>query len=209
MPIRAVVPTLDGPVLGVLARTTRPLTGREIHRLAGVGSANGVRLALGRLVCQGVVKAEQRAAAIFYEANRGHLAWPAVEILADIRREMIDRVRSELRSWQTRPTHASLFGSAARGDGGPGSDIDILLVRPQGTEEDQPTWTAQVDRLRSAVERWTGNRCQPFELDLDRLADHVRVGDPLVDEWQRDTVTLAGEDLRTVLKQIHDFRGDQ
>src|SRR6266508_1038245 len=60
-PIRAVVPTLDGPVLEVLARTTRPLTGREIHRLAETGSPNGVRLALTRLSGQGLVHAEERA----------------------------------------------------------------------------------------------------------------------------------------------------
>jgi signal transduction histidine kinase len=76
-PIRSVVSTLDGPVLEVLARTTRSLTGREIHRLAGTGSPNGVRRALDRLAEQGLVHAEERAKAVFYPGNRDHVAWPA------------------------------------------------------------------------------------------------------------------------------------
>jgi len=201
-PIRSVVPTLDGPVLTVLARTTRPLTGREVHGLAGAGSANGVRLALARLARQGVVHAEERAAAIFYEANREHLAWPAVEILAHLRRTLLERLREDLRAWRHAPVHASLFGSAARGDGDADADIDILLVRPSGVDEDEPAWAEQIDGLRTKVERWTGNRCQPFQVDLERMRQYVRSHDPLADEWRRDAITLAGKDLRTVLRQL-------
>jgi predicted nucleotidyltransferase len=201
-PIRSVVPTLDGPVLATLARTTRPLTGREVHRLAGTGSANGVRLVLARLAREGVVRAEERAAAIFYEANREHLAWPAVEILANIRRTLLERLREEVHSWRYAAVHASLFGSAARGDGDADADIDILLVRPTGVDEDEPTWAEQVDDLRNRAERWTGNRCQPFQLDLERMTEYVRARDRLVDQWRRDAITLGGDDLRTVLRQI-------
>jgi len=95
-PIRSVVPTLDGPVLEVLARTTRPLSGREVHRLAGTGSPNGIRLVLARLAEQGLVYAEERAKAVFYTANRDHVAWPAVEILTGLRRTLLDRLRAEL-----------------------------------------------------------------------------------------------------------------
>lgn len=198
-PIRSVVPTLDGPVLAVLARTTRPLTGREIQRLAGTGSVSGVRLALARLVHQGVVTSEQRAAAIFYLANREHLAWPAVDVLADLRRGLIERIRAELASWELPPVHASLFGSAARGDGDVESDIDILVVVPADVGPDNVGWAAQVDELRRRVEAWTGNRCQPFEVDIDRLAEHIRARDPLVEEWRRDAVQLTGIALPTML----------
>lgn len=202
LPIRVIVPTLEGPVLVVLARTTRALTGREIHRLAGVGSANGIRIALGRLTNQGIVTAEERGAAIFYTANREHVAWPAVQMLADLRRTFLERLRAELRTWTRQPLHASLFGSAARGTGDAGSDIDILLVRPAGIGVDEPDWAEQVDLLRDHVERWTGNHCQPFQLDLERLGEHARARDRLVDEWRRDAVTLAGDDPRTVLQRV-------
>lgn len=201
-PVHAVIPTLEGPVLAVLARTTRPLTGREIHRLAGTGSANGVRLALARLVRQGVVSAEERAAAAFYQANRDHLAWPAVEILVGLRRQLLDRLRQELCTWECQPAHASLFGSAARADGEPESDIDILLVRAVGVEEDEAIWAAQVEQLRKVVVAWTGNRCQPFETGLDELADRIRASDPLIEAWRRDAVFLAGQELQPLLRQL-------
>jgi hypothetical protein len=195
-PIHAVVPTLDGPVLEVLARTTRPLTGREVHGLARRGSPNGIRLALARLAEHGIVYAEQRSTAVYYTANREHLAWPAVETLTNLRRTLFQRLRTELESWDCPPIHASLFGTAARGDGDATSDIDILLVRPDDVSEDDPPWAEQVDRLRHCVVSWTGNRCHAFQVDRQRLAEHMRANDPLIDSWLRDAITLAGPDLR-------------
>lgn len=201
-PIRAVVPTLEGPVLEVLARTTRPLTGLEVHRLAGTGSPNGVRLALARLTGQGILLAEERAAAVFYVGNRDHLAWPAVELLAGLRGRLLEGLRSELRGWRLRPVHASLFGSVARGDGDAESDIDVLLIRPEGVAEDESPWADQVDRIREHVNAWTGNDCQVFQLDLVRLEEYVRAQDHLIADWLRDGITMAGPDLRTILRRI-------
>lgn len=201
-PIRSVVPTLDGPVLEVLARTTRPLSGREVHRLAGAGSPNGVRLALARLAAQGVVRAEERAQAVFYTANREHVTWPAVEILAGLRATLLDRLRTELRAWTVQPVHAALFGSTARGDGAADSDIDVLLLRPDGLAEDDSPWADQVDLMRERVTAWTGNHCQTFQVDRARLAEHLLAHDPLVDELRRDAITLSGPDLRVVLGNL-------
>lgn len=206
-PIRAVMPTLDGQILEVLSRTTRPLTGAEIHRIAGTGSENGIRKALARLSAQGVVTADERGRAIFYVGNREHLAWPAVELLSALRAGLLDRLRHELMSWSPAPVHASLFGSAARGDGDATSDIDVLLVRPDGIDEDESPWADQVDRLRDLVRRWTGNHCQTFQLDRDRLAEHVRADDPLVDGWKRDGIHMAGSSLAEQLRQLPDRSG--
>ena len=201
-PIRAVVPTLDGPVLEVLARTTQPLSGREVHRLSGTGSASGVRRTLARLARQGLVRAEEHAAGTFYLANRQHLAWSAVESLTGLRRELFDRLREELRSWEPLPLHASVFGSMARGEGDPDSDIDLLLVRPDDVGEDESPWADQVDRLRENVRAWTGNECHAFQTDRQRLTDHKRADDPIVSNWLRDAVVLSGPDLRTVLRNL-------
>lgn len=208
-PIRVVSPTLDGPVLEALAGTTRRLTGREVHRLTGIGSPTGVRLVLVRLVGQGIVYAEEHETAIFYIANRDHLAWPAIELLVGLRRLLIDRLRTSLDAWRPRPVHASLFGSMARGDGSVGSDIDLLLVMPDGTDEDESPWADQVDRIRYDVEAWTGNHCQAFQIDQDRLAEHVRALDPLVEEWRRDAITLVGPDVRRILRRSSQRGGGQ
>jgi predicted nucleotidyltransferase len=201
-PIRIVTPTLDGPVLEVLARTTRPLTGSEIHRIAGVGSPNGIRLALARLADQGVVIAEERARAVFHVANRDHLGWPAIESLANVRHALFERLGGEIQSWDPQPLHASVFGSAARGDGDTRSDIDLLVIRPDGLDEDESPWAEQVDRLRERIYRWTGNDGQVFQLDRSRLAEYVRAGDPLVGASLRDAVELAGPPLSVHIRTL-------
>lgn len=201
-PIRSVVPTLDGPVLEVLARTSQALSGREVHMLAAVGSPTGVRRVLSRLVDQGLVSADERPAATYYRANRKHLAWPAVEALADLRNRLLNRLRRDVRSWHVPPVHASLFGSTARGDGDVHSDIDVLVIRPAGVNEDDSPWAEQVDRLRARVREWTGNRCQPLQVDLERLTEYVRAGDALVDEWRRDAINIFGDDLHVVLRRV-------
>ena len=208
-PIRTVVSTLDGPVLEVLARTTRPLTGREVHRLARTGSSSGVRLVLARLAEQGIVYSEHRATAVFYAANRDHLAWTAIETLANLRRTLLQRLLTEFESWQLPPLHASLFGSTARADGDETSDIDILLIRPDGVAEDESPWADQVDRLRRLVMVWTGNRCQAFQLDRQRLAAHVHAQDPLIDSLLRDAITLAGPELRVALRNLPALEGER
>lgn len=208
-PIRAVVPSLDGPVLEVLARVMRSMTGREINRLAGVGSPSGTQKVLARLVEQGVVRMEEHRSGIFYIGNREHLAWPAVEILVQIRRTFLSRLEFELKQWDPAPVHASLFGSMARGDGDSGSDIDILLIRPDGIDEDESPWADLVDHLRWQVEAWTGNHCHAFQIDMDRLAEHVSVGDPLVDNLLRDSIKLAGKELKMLVRRLPHRGGDK
>lgn len=198
--MRAVVPTLDAPVLRVLAGTTRPLTGREVMRLAGVGSEAGVRKVLHRLVDHGLVHATEAGAATLYVANRVHLAWPAVEILVALSERFREKLTSLLATWDPAPALAGLFGSAARGDGDTASDIDLLLIRPDNLPDplddaDDPAaaaWTDQVENLREYIERTTGNPAQIYELSRTEFVATVRSEDPLAEDWRRDLVVLAG-----------------
>lgn len=201
-PIRAVVPSLDGPVLEVLAGTLRPLSTLEIHRLAGIGSSMGVRRVLHRLADQGVALADHRGNAIYYVANREHLAWPAVEILATLRRTLREWLVAEIRTWPVPAVHASMFGSAARADGDASSDIDLLFVKSDLQAGEGERWEAQLDGLRSRVMAATGNRCQTFVISRDRLGEHLRVADPLVHAWLRDGIHLAGETLPAAIAAL-------
>ncbi len=129
-PYAAISPTLDGTVLAVLAATTRPLTGREVARLAGRRNHSGVLAVLNRLTEQGVANRQEAGRALLYTLNREHLVTPAVESLANLRLEFLRRLKEAIRGWAVAPIHVSLFGSAARGDGNSASDIDLFIVRP-------------------------------------------------------------------------------
>jgi predicted nucleotidyltransferase len=183
---------LQAAVLSVLAGTTKPLTGRQVARLAAHGSASGVQRVLDRLVQQGLVDAREAPPAVLYELNREHIAAPIVEALGGLRSELLERLRAAVAGWRLAPVHASVFGSAARGDGGLESDIDLFVVRRADVDADSPDWRAQLDALAAEVERWTGNRAGVSEVgepDVMRLAADRP---PVVGDLIRDSVTLAG-----------------
>jgi predicted nucleotidyltransferase len=198
-PYAAVAPGLEGDVLNVLARTSRGLTGREVALLTGRTSHSGVLAVLHRLSDEGLVERVELNRSYLFALNRAHIAAPAVAILAGLRDELLDRVRGLLKAWAMPPVHASLFGSAARGDGDADSDIDLLVVRPASVAPEDPGWLDQLARLEQGVHRWTGNRAaiqQVPENDLPRLAAEDR---PIVSELLHDAIALSGPELSTLL----------
>jgi predicted nucleotidyltransferase len=134
-----------------------------------------------------------------YALNRSHVAFPAVELLADLRNEVVRRLSRTIRDWQIEASHASLFGSAARGDVGTSSDIDLLIIRPAGLSEDDVRWREQLDALARAVLDWTGNRAAIAELSTRELT-HVQSS--TTGEIRRDAITLAGRDIGELLEAV-------
>lgn len=193
-PIRTVVPSLDGPVLEILAGTSLPMTVFDVHRLSGTGSVNGVRKVLERLVAVGLVTDDRRSNAVYYQANREHIAWPAVESLARLRASLLDAMVREIGRLSFRPLHASLFGSAARRTGDEQSDVDLLLIAPGVADYDENK-ADEIEALSASILRMTGNPCQVFSVTMDRLREHIQAQDPLVDAWLKDGVHLVGSKL--------------
>ena len=199
-PYTVICPTLEGPVLDVLAHTTRPLTGREIARLASRGSERGVRLVLRRLVAQGLVTAQEAGSASLFVLNREHVAAGIVEDLVRLRAELIERMRGEIEAWSSRPVHVSVFGSAARADGRAESDIDLLIVRSEDLAEDDPQWREQLHRLAELIERWSGNHASLHEVTLKGLKAALRRGAPVIASLRDDaSIVLAGPEIAALL----------
>lgn len=198
-PHAAVAPTLDGDVLRVLARTSGVLTGREVAALTGRRSHSGVLDALHRLTEHGLVTRVELNRAYLFTLNREHLAAPAVEILMGMRAELLRRIRSAFDSWEIAPAHVSMFGSAARRDGGTASDIDLLVIRPSDVTEDNETWRAQLADLKDQIQRWTGNHAQIVELtdeEVVRLRSDKRA---IVSALRSDALVLHGPEIATLL----------
>jgi predicted nucleotidyltransferase len=198
-PYTVICPTLEGPVLDVLAHTTRPLTGREIARLASRGSERGVRLVLQRLVAQGLVNARKAGSASLYVLNREHVAAGIVESLLRLRSELIERIRGEVEGWSSQPVHVSVFGSAARADGHADSDIDLLIVRPEDLAEDDPQWREQLHRLAERIERWSGNHASLHEVTPKGLEAALRRGEPIIASLRDTSIVLAGPEIAVLL----------
>ncbi len=155
--------------------------------------------ALDRLVRQGLVLRQEAPPASLYTLNRQHVAAPAVETLALTRIELFDRLRHAFSSWSIPPTHASLFGSAAREDGDLDSDIDIFVVRPVGVEAENKTWNQQLTDTGDAVLAWTGNRAGMIDFAEDDIGQMLEEHPPVLQELRRDAIDLAGIPLRELL----------
>ncbi len=183
MPITTVVPSLDGPVLAALAGTTTPMALATVHTRACRGSKSGVRSVLMRMVDEGLVLEVPGG----YVLNRNHLAAPAVELLATLHGELTSRIRGAVEEWPRPPALVGMFGSAARRDGDADSDIDVLVV------SDDPGLDDRVDELAEQIRRWTGNRAQVVGRTTKEIARLRRSKEPILAEWTRDLVVIAGE----------------
>ena len=200
-PFTAISSGVDADVLVVLAGSTKLRSGRELARRAG-RSNTGVQHVLDRLVEHGLVNREEAGRAFLYELNRDHLLAPTVEQMAGARAELVHRLRAAIDAWGVPPVHASLFGSAARGDGDASSDIDLLVVRPADVDPDDVHWREQVDRLADLVRRWTGNNAGIAEVSEGELPRLRKDRPPVVEEVSEDAVDLAGEATRKLLRRL-------
>jgi predicted nucleotidyltransferase len=189
-PLHVVTPTLDGDVLELLARADEGFSGRQLHRLLGRASEPGVRKAAERLVRQGMVLKQEVGRAKVYRLNRQHVAAAYVEGLAELRTILISRFRTILDSWEEPPFAAILFGSVARGEAGPRSDLDLLLVRCQTVDQDSLGWRGQLSRLEREATEWTGNDTRILEYGVEELEDRGVAG--VVEEAISDGIELFG-----------------
>jgi len=185
-PFAAVTPTLDGPVLQVLAGADSRFSVSQVTALVGDASSAGIRKALNRLVNHGLVVREGDGVAYLYQLNREHLlAGPVLEI-ARAREALRERVAEHANTWPVPPRLLALFGSAARGQMHPGSDLDLLAI----ADEPDDRWLDDLGRLCETMTAWTGNDTRSLVLTVDELAsDH----EPVVAELGRDAQVLFGD----------------
>ncbi|HEX7211623.1 MAG TPA: nucleotidyltransferase domain-containing protein [Propionibacteriaceae bacterium] len=204
-PIQSVIPSAHGAVLGVLARTNEPLSGRRVAELTTPKFAQTqVNQVLRKLAASGIVLLENRPPSNLYRLNHDHVAAEGILALARIWTTLVARIRAELNDWSMPPQAAWLFGSAARGDATAHSDIDMLLVVPDGgleTEAIAEVWDRQTEALTEHIKAWSGNACEVLEVTRSELAAAVERDDRLVHDLRGQAVLLAGDDPRALLRK--------
>ena len=198
-PMQSVIPSAHGAVLGVLARTSEPMTGRRIATLTRPRfSQSRVNRVLGELARDGIADVDVRPPASYYRLNREHVAAPGILALASMWQTLLDRIQTSLSQWPTQPVATWLFGSAARAEADAASDLDVLIVRPDHLSDDE-TWHERLDDLADQVRRWSGNACELLVLTESELQAALRRSDRLVDELRRDAIHLAGAQPHAML----------
>lgn len=198
-PYEVLLPRIEGRIAEVVAGTTRPLSGREVARLAAT-PRSGTWRTLTRLVDHGIVlRQEAGGGTLLYTLNRYHVAAEAVLLLSDLQGRLFERMRASLLAWNPRPVHVSVFGSAARRDGDTSSDIDLFVVRPSGVAESHKQWRSQIDTLANDVVGWSGNHLGVVDVSLAATRRLGRERPPIVAELETDAITLVGQPVREIL----------
>jgi predicted nucleotidyltransferase len=183
-------------ILRALLSLTSPVSGAELRSLSGVRSAGGMWTALGDLTELGIVEREATRRIQLFRINRDHDLVEPLRALFDAESRRLARLREVLeeilRGGAVREHTLSIivFGSNARGDARPGSDLDLLVVTETG---------AHVERVLEvlinaipAVQHRFGLRLSPLVLEKARVQERYRDGDPLMQNVLSDGRTLYG-----------------
>jgi predicted nucleotidyltransferase len=163
-PFAALCPTLDGDVLSVLVRADAAFTPPQVHSLMRrAGSVDGVRRTLVRLTATGLVTSERAGQAYLYRLNHRHLLADVVRLIADTFPRFLQRATEHIDAWPMAPACVALFGSAARGEMRPDSDLDILVIRPDDIDFGERQWRTQVADFAEDLTAATGNDTRILE----------------------------------------------
>lgn len=198
-PLATLLSAADAGALTVLARTDAALTGRRVAELAGANHTSTLR-ALNRLTSEGVVHVEPAGRANLYRLNRSHVLAPlllgAVAATAEVQRTLVTTIKS----WAIPCVHAALYGSMARGEAGPQSDIDVLVVRPAGlSTDDEAAWDDQLADTESHVHAFTGNDLSWLDTTVADLTRAAAADEPLLRSWRDEAIVLIGEPLSQLI----------
>jgi predicted nucleotidyltransferase len=190
-------------ILRALLRLEGPVSGREVERLAGITSHSAALRALGALSDLAILHREQAAGAHLYRINRDHDLVPALSELFAAEARRFGRIRDHLKdaveqAALTRAVRSSVvFGSAARGDARPASDLDLLVIVAEDDDVESVT-TALVGETERLHDRF-GVRLSPMVLSQAQVEHRHRDGDPLMRNILDEGRTLLGHPFQEVV----------
>ena len=195
-PIEAVIPGVQGRVLGVLARTEAEMTIRTAARLAGV-SAQQATVVVGRLVDLGLVTRREAGSAALVALDRENDAASAVLALAGLHRSTMGRLADLARAILPAPASLVVFGSFARSEATAESDLDVLVVRAAEVAAHDEPWLDALGSWERAARHVTGNQVELLVVGVEDVPTLLRRGDQggLWPAIEAEGVTLAGTPL--------------
>lgn len=186
----AILRALRGLAVGV--------TGRDVGRMAGL-SPKAAHDALARLERAGLVRRLFAGRSHLFRLNRDHyLARNCLLPLLEAERGYRHALVGTLRGTLGRIVLSSvLFGSAARGEDGPESDIDLLVVVADASRKERAA--AALSRLSDGVQRSLGLRLSPLVLTKAELLRDYGRDHPLIRNVLAEGAGILGRDLHEIL----------
>ena len=193
-PVQAVVPGVQGRILAVLAETTAELNLRTIARLADVSPAQASRV-LPTLTALGMVERREAPPSALFHFVEENVASRFVRSLSRARDATIAELAQAAEKMVPAPASVIVFGSFARGEAGVSSDLDVVVVRPTGIDEEDEHWRAAIETWRRFAGRLTGNHVEVLEVDTNSIGRSLRGRAPLWADVARDGTVIHGASL--------------
>lgn len=185
--------------LRVLLNSKLGFSGSSVAKRSGMGLL-AIQHALADLEGLGLVDVERGSVEHRYRLNFTHyLVVHGLRALFEAERGMVKTLVRDLRPvLEGSVVSAGLFGSFARGEAKPGSDIDLLVV-VETLKERERVSVLLSDQLQSLTERY-GLPLQPVIYEHRRLS---RGGvQELLETAEQDWVQVAGQDIKQIRKTL-------
>lgn len=188
-PFLAVTSAVDGDVLSVLGRAPEQwFSILQLSLMVPDRSYAGIRLSVVRLVEQGIIKVRSAGRRESYCFNASHLVAPAIISIAQAYDRFLQQLREQANNMLPEDVSwSALFGSAARGQMSPDSDIDLFVLAQRETDAVHD----RLEELSVKVRAWTGNECNPLIVSVENL--HTWGDASVYGEISRDAITISGE----------------
>ncbi|MFH2202241.1 MAG: nucleotidyltransferase domain-containing protein [Elusimicrobiota bacterium] len=184
-------------VLRVLKDTKQGMSGRAVAREAGF-QHGAIRAAIAKLEVLGLIDRQGSGKTQLIRLNfEHHLVRDVLLPMFAAEKRTMGELRALLRKeFKDEAVVATLFGSAARGEEEPGSDIDILLVVKNGGKA---KLLAKAEALGSKLAQRYGLRLSPLIRTAHELKSRPRRADPLINNILAEGIDLLDTSLEDFL----------
>jgi len=181
-------------VLRALHGASRGLTGREVARAAGIAQGAAMN-GLDRLEAARLVRRTPAGRAYLFDLDRDHrlLKWGILPLLdqeASVRAEVFRRLR---RAFERDVVSGCVFGSVARGEDGPESDLDVCLI--VGGEEQKERLEKKTFGLTDELRKDLGILASFLVFTRAEFIRGTRVGNEFFRSVIREGERFAGRSL--------------
>jgi predicted nucleotidyltransferase/HEPN domain-containing protein len=150
---------------------------------------------LPRLAELGLAEQSQSPPAVLYALVREHVAAEPLMALSELDDALMRRLGERISQLEHPPVAVAVYGSFARRQARADSDIDVLVVRPTGTDEEDERWRSTVGQIRATARRLSGNRVEIMEVAQDEVRDVVHSSRPLWQSIAREARLVHGTSL--------------
>jgi predicted nucleotidyltransferase len=147
------------------------------------------------LVELGIVDRREAPPSALFRFVPDNIAARAVSALAGARKTVLEEIAGAAGDLIPEPASVIVFGSFARAEAVRGSDLDVVVVRADGIEEEDARWRESMAAWSDGLRRLTGNAVDVVEVSPPDAIRFLRSRKPLWLDVQRDGVAVFGADV--------------